>query len=372
MHERGGRRQPPGRAVALILALCLTGPVLGDVLIAAAAPMTGPRAWSGEQARRGAERAVHDLNAAGGVLGERVRLILGDDAADPGQAVAVARKLIADGVRFVAGHRSSDASLATLDVYAKARVIQISPSSTNPELTERNVPTFFRVCGRDDQQGLVAGDYLARHWPRGNVGVVHDESAYGTGLAQQTKRRLNQLGLSESLFARYWSGTRDFSPLLEQMRRRNIEVLYVGGYSTEAALITRQAHDAGYPLQVISGDALHNSDFWMITGAAGEGALFTFDRDPRERPAAREVVERFRADGYEPEGYTLHTYAAIQVWAQAATRAGSFATDAVLAVLRDEEFDTVLGRLGFDAKGDLRRHRFVWYRWRGGNYAPEP
>ncbi len=334
--------------------------------------MTGPRAWSGEQARRGAELAVADINAGGGVLGQRIKLILGDDAADPQQAVAVAHKLVADGVRFVAGHRSSDASLAALPVYADAGVIQISPSSTNPQLTEQNIASVFRVCGRDDQQGLIAAEYLARRWPDAAVGIVHDESAYGTGLAQQTKRRLNQLGIQESLFARYWSGTRDFTALLEQLRVRKIRVLYIGGYSTEAGLITRQAHDAGDRLQIISGDALHNSDYWMITGDAGANALFTFDQDPRQRPAAEQVVAKFRADGYEPEGYTLHTYAAIQVWAQAVQKAGTFATDAVVQTLHQDRFDTVLGPLQFDAKGDLVQHSFVWYRWRDGGYLREP
>ncbi len=334
--------------------------------------MTGPRAWSGEQTRRGAEQAVADLNANGGVLNQRLRLILADDAADPDQAAAVAHKLVADGVKFVAGHRSSDASLAAMPVYAAAGVIQITPSSTTPMLTEQNVPSVFRVCGRDDQQSLIAAEYLARRWPDAAVGIVHDESAYGTGLAQQTKRRLNQLGVHEALFARFWSGTRDFSTLLEQLRQRRVRVLYIGGYSTEAGLITRQAHDAGYPLQIVSGDALHNSDFWMITGDAGTDALFTFDQDPREHPAAQALVARFREDGYEPEGYTLHTYAAIQVWAQAVARAGSFATDAVVGALHGGTFETVLGPLEFDAKGDLRQHSFVWYRWRDGRYSREP
>jgi branched-chain amino acid transport system substrate-binding protein len=359
-------------AGAMLTGLLCSVPAAAEVLVAAAAPMTGPRAWSGEQSRRGAELAVADLNAAGGVLGQRVRLILGDDAADAEQAVAVAHKLVADGVKFVSGHRSSDASLAALPIYAQAGVIQISPSSTNPRLTEQKVASVFRVCGRDDQQGTIAADFLARRWPDAAVGIVHDESAYGTGLAEQTKRRLNQLGKPEALFARYWSGTRDFTPLLDQLRVRNISVLYIGGYSTEAGLITRQAREAGNPLQIISGDALHNSDYWMITGDTGTDALFTFDLDPRQRPVARTVVEKFRADGYEPEGYTLHTYATLQVWAQAVEKAGTFATDAVVKALHEGEFQTVMGPLEFDAKGDMKRHSFVWYRWRDGSYFREP
>jgi len=376
MHNkrRSGNRGDPSRSakvgVLLGVALCVF-PARAEVLIAAAAPMTGPRAWSGEQARRGAELAVADLNAGGGLLGQKIKLILGDDAADAKQAVALAHKLVADGVKLVAGHRSSDASLATLPIYADAGVIQISPSSTNPQLTEQGIASVFRVCGRDDQQGAIAAEYLAQYWPDATVGIVHDESAYGTGLAQQTKQRLNQLGKQESVFFRYSSGTRDFTPLLKQLRAHDIQVLYIGGYTTEAGLITRQARDAGDSLQIISGDALHNSDFWMITGEAGRGAMFTFDLDPRQRAVANTIVARFRADGYEPEGYTLHTYAAIQVWAQAVEKAGTFATAAVAKALHEGQFQSVLGPLAFDAKGDLTRHSFVWYRWGNGSYFRE-
>ena len=340
-----------------------------DIVIGAAGPLTGSRAWSGEQFRRGAELAVAELNAAGGVLGERLKLVVGDDAADPEQAESLARKLVRDGVTFVAGHRLSDASIAASRVYAEAGVLQISPSSTNPQLTEMGLRNVFRVCGRDDRQGIVAGDYLADHLSEKRIAILHDESRYGSDLAQWTKRQLNARGIGEVLYAGYDSSTLDLIDLVEQLRQAQADVLYLGGYSTDAALITRQAHDLGHPLQIVSGDALHNTDFWMITGAAGEGALFTFGSDPRDHPAAQAITARFREQGYEPEGYTLHTYAAVQVWASAVAAAGTLELDAVIAKLREREFDTVLGRIGFDAKGDLREHDFVWYVWRDSQYV---
>jgi branched-chain amino acid transport system substrate-binding protein len=345
--------------------------VQADIRIATVGPLTGPRAWSGEQFRRGAEMAVADINANGGVLGQRVALIVGDDAQDPSQAVAVAEKLVGDGIVFVAGHRSSDASIAAAPVYADAGVIQISPSSTSPEFTELGYDTVFRVCGRDDRQGAVAGTYLAEHHADGNIAIVHDGSTYGKGLATQTRTTLNRQGVQEIWYDSYEAGRADHSDLIARIESDRIDVIYVGGYSTDAALLLRQARERGLSVQLVAGDALHNSDFWAITGSAGEGARSTFDEDPRENPAAADVVTRFREQGYEPEGYTLHTYAAVQVWAEAVGRAATVDSTAVSAALHAHEFDTVLGEISFDSRGDITSHRYVWYVWRGGRYVRE-
>ena len=349
--------------VAILLAM---NPVRAEILVGFAGPMTGPRAWSGQQFQRGAELAVADLNAAGGVLGQPLKLIVGDDSSDPEQARAVAHKLIADGVSMVVGHRASDMTAATVDIYGAANVIQITPSSTNPGLTERGVDSFFRVTGRDDVQGVLAGNFIKQHWADRVIGIIHDESSYGTGLATYTRRQLNSLGIKELMFTEFKAGLLDYGDLLDQIRELGIEVLYIGGYSAESALIVRQARDAGLDFQLVSGDALHNSDFWLIAGPAGIGSVFTFDIDPRTRPEAKALVQRFRDDDYEPEGYTLHTYAAMQVWAAAAEQAGTIEHAAVLKAMRKSSFDTVLGKIAFDARGDLTRHDYAWYKWQEG------
>ena len=337
-----------------------------EILIGFAGPMTGPRAWSGQQFQRGAEQAVADINTRGGVLGQRLALVVGDDASDARQARAVANKLVADGVALVIGHRSSDMTKAAAGIYAAAGVLQITPSSTHPALTEQGIKTFFRVCGRDDQQALLAADYLHQQWAGKAIGIVHDNSSYGYGLARQTRERLHALGTREKLFTHFEPGKLDYGELLAQVRRHGIEVLYTGAYSTESALIVRQARDAGLDFQLVSGDALHNSDFWLVADRAGNGAQFTFDIDPRTRVEAKSVVQRFRAVGYEPEGYTIHTYAALQVWVQAVEKTGSFEAQAVADTMRQQSFATVLGKLAFDEKGDLTRHDYTWYRWQEG------
>ena len=341
-----------------------------EILIATAGPFTGQNIFRGEQIQQGAEMAVADINARGGVLGQRVELTLADDACDPGQAVAVANKLVSDGVVFVAGHVCSHSSIPASQVYETAGVLMISPASTNPRLTDEGGDNVFRVCGRDDQQGKVAGDYLADHWGDKSIAILHDGSTYGKGLADETRKQLNKRGVSEAMYEAYAPGERDYSPLVSRLHAAGIDVIYIGGYSSEAGLMVRQARNQGYGVQIVSGDALTNDEFWMITGPAGEGTLVTFGPDPRANAEAGPVVKQFRDQGFEPSGYTLHTYAAVQVWAQAVEKAGSPDLEAVIKSLRSHSFQTVLGEIGFDDNGDVTAPGYVWYIWKNGEYVP--
>jgi branched-chain amino acid transport system substrate-binding protein len=342
---------------------------LAEVLIATAGPMTGQYAWYGEEQRQGAEMAVADINAKGGLLGQQVQLVVGDDGCDPSQAVALANKLVNDDVVFVAGHNCSHSSIPASKVYETAGVLMISPASTNPRLTDEGGANVFRVCGRDDRQGIIAGDYLASAWGDKKIAILHDNSTYGKGLAEETRKQLNKRGVKEAIYEVYLPGERDYSLLVSRMQTAGIEVFYLGGYSREAGLMLRQARDQGYEIHLVSGDSLTTEEFWMITGPAGEGTMMTFGPDPRNSSEAAEVVNKFRARNFEPVGYTLYSYAAVQVWAQAVEKAGSLALDAVIASLRRHEFDTVLGKIGFDEKGDVTGFSYVWYVWQNGEYV---
>jgi branched-chain amino acid transport system substrate-binding protein len=147
-------------------------------------------------------------------------------------------------------------------------------------------------------------------------------------------------------------------------------VVFIGGYHTEIALMARAAGDRGYPVQLVTGQSLASADFGLIAGAAAGGALFLDFADPRRNPGAAPVVERFRASGYEPVGMTLYAYGAVQVWAQAAEKAGSLELSAMIASLREHQFDSVLGPIDFDEKGDVTTQTPIWYVWRGGTYTP--
>jgi branched-chain amino acid transport system substrate-binding protein len=357
-------------AAIVTLAAALAHPALAEILIGAAGPVTGPRAWIGEQMQRGAEMAVVDINAAGGVLGQQVRLVTADDFCDPEQAVAAAKKLVGDGVAFVVGHFCSEASIPASEVYEAAGVLQISPASTNPTLTEQGRANVFRVIGRDDVQGVVAGDYLADHWGDKKIAILHDDTTYGKGLADETKKQLNKRGVTEAIYQAYTPGLDDYSAEIAKLEAAGIAVLYVGGRHTEIALMARAARERGYAVQIVSGDATATEDFALIAGPAAEGTLFTFVPDPRLKPEAAQVVERFRAEHFDPVGYTLLTYGAVQAWAQAVEKAGSLQVQEVIKSLHSHQFDTVLGRIAFDNKGDVTSQSWIWYVWREGEYVP--
>ena len=356
--------------IAATLTALHTTSAHGEITIGAAGPLSGQERGGGEQLRRGAEMAVADLNARGGVLGQRIKLIVVDDACDPEQAVAVANQLVSERVAMVSGHLCSGSSIPASKVYTKAGIVMISAASTNPKLTDEGGANVFRVIGRDDHQGVVAGNYLADHWGKKKIAILHDGQAYGKGLAEETRKRLSKRSVPLAMYAEFKPGEKDYSVLVSRMRESGIAVAYVGGYATEAALIVRQARDQGYDLGLVSGDAISNDEFWLITGPAGEGTAFTFGPDPRRDPKAATVVARFRAANYEPEGYTLYAYGAIQAWAQAVARAGSLESPKVIASLRSNQFETVLGKIGFDKKGDVNSTGFVWYVWKQGKYVP--
>jgi branched-chain amino acid transport system substrate-binding protein len=341
-----------------------------EILIGVAGPMTGKNAWFGEQMERGAALAVADLNATGGVLGQQLRLITVDDFCDPEQAVAAARKLVSDGVIFVVGHFCSHASIPASEIYQAAGVLMISPSSSNPLLTELGRANVFRVTHRDDAAGIVAGNYLADHWPDSKIAILHDNTTFGRGLAEATKKQFNRRGLTEGIYDAYVPGGNDYAAEIGKLQAAGIAVLYIGGYHTEIALMARLARERGYAVQVVTGATLASEEFGLIAGPAAEGALFLDVADPRPRAEAAPVVERFRASGFEPEGYTLYAYGAVQAWAQAAEKAGSLELQAMIASLRQHQFDTVLGPIAFDEKGDLVVQNPAWYVWRGGNYMP--
>jgi len=354
---------------AVVLAALGVMPARGEILIATVGPMSEQYFVIGDQFRWGAAGAVADLNARGGVLGETVRLVIGNDACDAEQAVAVAQKLVNDGIVFVAGHYCSGSSIPASTIYEDAGVLMISPGSTNPKLTDDGGANVFRVCGRDDVQGKVAGSYLADHWGDRKIAILHDKTTYGEGLAAETRKELNKRGVREAMYASYEPGLGDYSELAAKLQAAEIDVVYVGGYSTEAALILRQSHDMGYAVQLIGGDTIVADDFWAITGPAGEGTLFTFFPDPRPNPEAADAVARFRALGFEPDGTTLYAYAAVQTWALAVEKTGSLSLDDVVATLQSNRFKTVLGEIAFDAKGDVTTTSFVWYVWQDGKYV---
>ena len=360
-------------AAAVLLAASSFAAMAQEIRIAVVGQITGQDAAFGEQMKRGADMAVKDINAKGGVLGKQLRLDMGDDACDPKQAVAVANQMANNEVVLVAGHFCSGASIPASAVYAENGILEITPASTNPLLTDdaakNGWTNVFRTCGRDDAQGRVAGTYLLAHFKGKPIAIVQDKTAYGKGLADETKKTLNAAGVTEAMYESVNQGDKDFSALVSKMKEAKIAAIFYGGYFTEAGLIIRQAKSQGLDAVLMGGDALASEEYWKITGDTGQKTLMTFSPDPRNMPAAQAAVAAFKAQGYDPEGYTLYTYAAIQVFAEAAAKANSVQEDEVAKALRANKFDTVIGRIGFDPKGDVIGPDYVVYVWENGKYA---
>ena len=355
-----------GAALAAVMAFSTAQ--AAEIKIGVAGPITGDLAAFGEQLKRGAEMAVADINAKGGINGQKLSLVIGDDRCDPKEARSVAEKLANQKVAFVAGHYCSGSSIPASEVYKEENILQISPASTNPVFTDRKLKNVFRVCGRDDQQGIVAGDLIADKFKGKKVAVIHDKSQYGKGLADETKKQLNKRGITETMYEAITPKEKDYSALVSKLKANGIDVIYYGGYHPEAGLIVRQAREQGLNATLISGDALVDKEFWAIAGKAGEGTLMTFDIDPRKNDVAKTVVEKFKKAGYDPEGYTLYTYAAIQVFAEAAAKAKSTKLDDLVKVMHSSKFQTVLGTTSFDAKGDVSSPAYKVYEWKDGKY----
>ena len=345
-------------------------PARAQIHIAVAGPLTGENASFGDQMKAGAEQAVEDLNKAGGVMGQQVVLDVGDDACDPKQAVSVANQLAAKKVKLVAGHFCSGSSIPASKVYTEEGILQITPASTNPKFTDEGSWNTFRTCGRDDEQGKVAGDYLAKHFKGDKIAILNDNSAYGKGLADETMKALHAAGGKEELAAAYTPGEKDYSSLVSRLKQAGVTVIYVGGYHTESGLIIRQAKEQGMKATLVGGDALVTKEFWQISGDAGNGTLMTFPPDPTLMKTAASVVDEFKAKKIDPEGYVLYTYAAIQVWADAVKKAGGTDAKKVAAALKATgNWPPCIGPVSFDKKGDTTGGGYVLYVWKNGAYA---
>jgi branched-chain amino acid transport system substrate-binding protein len=183
-----------------------------------------------------------------------------------------------------------------------------------------------------------------------------------------TRATLNKLGVKEAVDEEVTAGDKDFTALISKMKAANVAVVYYGGYVTEAGLIVRQMREQGMNAILMSGDSMPTQDFWQITGPAGNGTIFTFSPDPMLNPAAKAVVDEFTAGGFKPEGYTLYSYATVQVFAQAAAAAGSTKLADLAKAMHSQTFHTVIGDIKFDEKGDPAAGGYVVWQWMNANY----
>ncbi len=361
--------------LAFGLGLAFANPASAQIKLGVAGPITGGSAAFGAQLKNGTEQAVADINAAGGILGQKIQVLIGDDRADPKEGVSVANKFVGEGVKFVIGHFNSGVTIPSSEVFQENGVLQITPAATNPKVTERNMWNIFRVCGRDDQQGVVAGNIVADRFKGKRVAVVHDKTTYGQGLADETRKAMNAKGLKEVLYEGVNVGDKDYSALVSKIKASRADLVYWGGLHDTGGLILRQLRDQGVKATFMGGDGITDDEFAAIAGPGSEGTLMTFSPDPRTNPANKQIVDVFRKKGFEPQAYTLYSYAAVQVIKQAAEQAKSLDPKKVAEVMHSGKvFNTVLGDISFDKKGDVtgytvagkKKDRYVLYVWKKG------
>jgi branched-chain amino acid transport system substrate-binding protein len=351
--------------LALGFGLALAGTAQAQIKLGVAGPITGPNAAFGAQLKNGTEQAVEDINAAGGINGQKITVAIGDDVSDPKQGVSIANKFTADGVKFVVGHFNSGVTMPASEVYQENGILEITPSATNPKITERGMWNIFRTCGRDDQQGAVAAAYILKSLKGKKIAIVHDKTTYGQGLAEETKKGINKGGMKEVLYEGVNLGEKDFSALVSKIKASGADLVYWGGLHTEGGLIVRQMRDQGVRAPLMGGDGITSDEFASVGGPGVEGTLMTFAPDPRKRPEAKAVVEKFKKKNFDPEAYTLYSYAAVEIIKQAAEQAKSLDPKKVAEVIRSgKKFKTVIGELGYDKKGDITRPDYVMYVWK--------
>jgi len=336
-----------------------------DIKIGVAGPFSGPNATYGAQYWKGATQAAEDINAAGGVNGKKIVLVQGDDACEPKQAVAVANRLVdQDKVMAVVGHFCSSSTMPASEVYDDAGVLSITPGSTNPQITERGMKTLFRMCGRDDQQGAIAANFMLDKLKAKKVAVIHDKDTYGQGLADATKAALEKRGVKEVMYEGLSRGEKDFNALVTKIAQANPDVVYFGGCHPEAGPLVRQMREQGVKANFFSGDCIVTQE--LVTAAGGpqytSGIYMTFGNDPRQIADGKAVIDKFRKGGFEPEGYTLYAYASIQALAAAYKGAGKD-NEKAGEWLKSHDVPTVMGKKAWDGKGDLKVSDYVVYQW---------
>ncbi|MDO9415027.1 branched-chain amino acid ABC transporter substrate-binding protein [Pararhizobium sp.] len=366
-------------AVALTAMIAFSGNAWADIIIGIGGPMTGPNAAFGAQLQKGAEQAAADFNAAGGINGEQIKLVIGDDASEPQQGVSVANKFVADGAQFVVGHFNSGVTMPASEIYRENGVLAVTPAATNVCVTARKdgpcgdwkeaAPDLlmFRTCGNDLYQGTFAGKYILDNYAGKNIVVLHDKTAYGQGLADQTKKTINEGGLKDVIYEGVTVGEEDFSALVSKIKEAKADLVYWGGLHTEAARIVKQMREQGVEAKFMSADGITSDEYAAIGGDATEGTLMTFPPDPRTNPASAAIVKKFVDAGFNPEAYTLYGYAAMQVIKEGIEKAGGTDTAKVAEYLYSgATIPTVVGEIQYDKVGDKLDQTYVMYTWKKG------
>ncbi|WP_158780770.1 branched-chain amino acid ABC transporter substrate-binding protein [Pantoea sp. BAV 3049] len=339
--------------------------VAKDIKVAIVGAMSGPVAQYGDMEFTGAKQAIADINAKGGVNGDKLVGVEYDDACDPKQAVAVANKVINDGIRYVIGHLCSSSTQPASDIYEDEGVLMITPAATNADLTTRGYKMIMRTTGLDSDQGPTAAKYILSEIKPQRIAVIHDKQQYGEGLARSVQDSLKKSGGNVVMFEGITAGDKDFSTLVARLKKENVDFVYFGGYYPEMGQILRQSRAAGLKTQFMGPEGVGNSSLSNIAGAASEGMLVTLPKRYDQVPANQPIVDSLKAKKLDPTGpFVWTTYAALQSLTTGMERSKSAEPEDIAKNLKEgAPVPTVMGDLSWDAKGDLKGFEFGIFKW---------
>ncbi len=341
------------------------------IKIGAAGPMTGDQAKMGQDIAHGVALAINEWNARGGIPGKKIVVVIGDDRRDPREAVSVANKMVNEQVVGVVGHFNSSCSIPASKIYNEYGVIQITPASTNPQLTEQGFETVFRVCGRDDQQGIVGAKFVLEKLKKTQIAVLHDKTTYGQGLADEFKRNI-EIDKSATIVA-YESiiqGDNDFTAVLTKVKQKNPQVLYYGGIYPEAGLLIKQMRQLGMDAIFVSGDGVIDQQFINIGGEATEGSYLSFSPSIENKPSAKHFLKAYRDQYGEPGPYSVYAYDAANIVLGAIEKTGSINCKELADEIHEMKYEGAIGEVQFDKKGDVLVAPYIFWIVKDGKFTP--
>jgi len=359
-------------ATASILMLGGTGFAAEPIRLGVAGPHSGDLASYGIPTIKAAELVVEKINAEGGVLGRKVELMVEDDVCKPEVATNTATKLVSQKAHVVLGHICSGATKAALGIYKDSKIIAMSPSATNPALTQSgSYPNFYRTIASDDAQARLEVDFALGTLKLKKIAVLHDKGDYGKGLAEFAKAFLEKDPRAEVvLYEGVTPGAVDYSAVVQKIKRTKAEAVIFGGYHPEASKIVTQMRKRRMKTIFISDDGVKDDTFIKVAGKYAEGVYATGPKDVSKNPMAIAANEAHKkAYGADPGAFFLNAYAATLALLNAIDKAGSTNYDAVARALRTQYVDTPLGKIRFDDRGDATGVGFSMYQVRKGVYV---
>jgi branched-chain amino acid transport system substrate-binding protein len=353
-----GKKEEPAKAAPAPAKA--EAPAATTVKIGHVAPLTGGIAHLGKDNENGARMAVDEINAAGGldVGGAKVKLelVAEDDKADPKEGTLAAQKLVDAGVVAVVGHLNSGTSIPASKIYSDANVTQISPSATNPKLTEQGFKTTFRVVANDNQQGAVLANFAATEMKAKTIAIIDDRTAYGQGLADVVERVAKEKGLK--VVAREFTNDKatDFNAILTKVRAAKPDVVMYGGMDATAGPMAKQMKQLGIKAPMLAGDGVCSPEFIKLAGDAAGVLTCSMAGEAVEKLAkGADFVARYKAKfNQDVQVYSPYSYDAVYVIADAIKRAGKAERAAITAAMPATNYQGVTGTIAFDEKGDIK------------------